>query len=70
MGMGVWELQLQLGKDNAELAYRVKNQRTSHNNLPIAKAGMRESDLQSLYAGDDGVECSLDVGGGAGADHW
>lgn len=29
-----------------------------------------EADLQSLYAGDDGVERSLDVSRGAGADHW
>lgn len=28
-----------------------------------------EADLQSLYARDDGVEGSLDVSGGAGADH-
>lgn len=29
-----------------------------------------EAHLQSLYAGDDGVERGLDVGRGAGADHW
>lgn len=34
------------------------------------KVSMWEADLQSLYAGDDGVERSLDVGRGAGADHW
>lgn len=32
-------------------------------------AGLHTADLQSLYAGDDGVERSLDVGCGAGADH-
>lgn len=32
--------------------------------------GLHTADLQSLYAGDDGVERSLDVGCGAGADHW
>lgn len=31
--------------------------------------GVRGGHLQSLYARDDGVEGSLDVCGGAGADH-
>lgn len=71
MGMGVWELQLQLKQTEqvtvfmGDVSYMIRAEWTAVSvNVTVGT-----TDSQSLYARDDGVERGLDVGCGAGANH-